>query len=106
MMQELGAVSRFPELCQIYQAIVNKQKFWAFGGQAREVGLFHEKNLRYVDHNGIRYVEQNPNSQSAYADRARRGAKIVWCIRLSDNQYVGRIENGVVYKAPQVAASS
>lgn len=102
----VGPVSKFPELCQIWQGIVNKQQYWAFSGCAKPVGHFAAKNLYYVDHDGVRYVEQNPHTSSPYASRARQGAQIVWCIRLSDNQYLGYIENGEVYMQQQVAAAS
>ena len=96
-MQAVGNISQFPELRQIYQAICNRQKYWAFDGKKHQVGWFRNKNLYYVDHNGKRYVEQNPASSSVYAKRAQEGVKIVWVIRLEDNKYLGRIEKGVVY---------
>ena len=59
-----------------------------------------------VEHEGIRYVEQNPKTTSAYAARARAGARIIWVIRtarkindqwVACNDWVGRIEDGVVW---------
>lgn len=96
-MNNLGNVSQFPELTQIYQAVVNHQSDWTFNGKKQNTQIFKNKNLYYIDHNGVRYVEQNKNSNSAYAQRVRTGAKIIWVIRLSDNCYLGRIENNVVY---------
>jgi hypothetical protein len=48
----------------------------------------------------MRYVEQNPNTKSEYADRARAGTRIVWVIRKSDSAYLGRVEDDRVFMKP------
>jgi len=99
-MQDIGPVTKYRELAAIYHGVtkmVEGQLVQLPSGLSAQIKKFHSKDLRYIDWRGIRYVEQNPNSRSAYAARARQGAKIVWCIRLRDNQYLGRIEQGQVY---------
>jgi len=107
-MQEIGPVTKFRELAQIYHGVTEMEEGQFVqlpSGLSAQVKKFRSKNLRYIDWRGIRYVEQNPNSRSAYAARARQGAKIVWCIRLRDNQYLGRIEQDQVFMKEQAWAS-
>ncbi len=109
-MRSLGNVDQFPTLRAIYEGIINATQTNVGGmlitlpanagtalGEILVVKRFQAKKLNYVDHQGVRYVEQNPNSSSAYAKRARAGAQIVWSIRLRDNQYLGYVENGEVF---------
>ena len=96
----LGDTSKFPLLHAIYEAIVHKeaQAVLPSGAKVRVKLMGHPRKLYAIDHEGIRYVEQNLNTNSQFALRARRGAKIVWVIRLRDNQYTGYIETGIVYR--------
>lgn len=101
-MKNLGSVGKFPELSKIYHAIAfGKVGDTVFPPNPPALGLkvdqFHGKKLNYVDWKGVRYVQQNPNTQSAYAARARQGSRIVWVIRLRDGAYMGCIENGEVF---------
>lgn len=36
---------------------------------------------RYIEYQGIKYMEQNPNKESKWADRVRMGDLITWGIR-------------------------
>ncbi len=104
--RNLGSVSQFPTLQAICGAIFSKTMHFSLpSGQRLRTKLF-KRSLFAVEHEGIRYVEQNTKTQSAYARRARDGARIVWAIRVArkvDNQWVacndwlGRIEDGVVW---------
>ena len=108
-----GRVEKFPELCAIADAIfTKKQGFQLPDGTRLRTKLF-KGTLYAVDHNGVRYVEQNPNTSSAYALRAKEhGARIFWVIRThrkvmdaaGAEQYVpcteewlGYVEDGGVY---------
>ncbi len=104
-MNNLGAVNQYPQLAQIYQAIANRQPTWAFNDGAGPVNVFKAKDLYYIDYEGRRYVEQNKHSHSEYAARARRGACIVWVIEEKGGQYLGRIEDGVVYMKGTVGSA-
>lgn len=96
--RNLGSVEKFSDLRHIYEAIVErKQMFVLSGGTSLQTKRFKGGKLFAVDYNGIRYVEQNPATYSAYAKRAQDGAKIVWAIRLKGNQYLGYIEDGIVH---------
>lgn len=106
-MKNLGSVGKFPDLSAIFHAV-------AFGHEGLLITLqksdpskpdphrtkiqrFTNKRLNYIDWNGVRYVQQNPNTNSAYAARARQGSRIVWVIRLRDNAYMGYVENGEAF---------
>lgn len=111
-MRNLGNVSRFPELAAICGAIFAKQRsFQLPNGDTLKTKLF-KGTLFAVDYNGFRYVEQNPDTQSAYAQKARQGHKIVWVIQTHrkvkdaagaehwvpcENLWRGRIEDGIVF---------
>lgn len=106
-MQDIGPVTKFQELARIYHGVTEMEEGQFVqlpSGLTAQVKKFRSKDLRYIDWKGIRYVEQNPNTRSAYAARARQGAKIVWCIRLRDNQYLGRVEEGQVFMKPSAMA--
>lgn len=100
----LGDTSKFPLIHAINSAIIHKEAHVVLpsGAKVRMKVMGHPRKLYAIDHEGIRYVEQNQATNSQFALRARRGAKIVWVIRLKDNQYVGFIEDGVAYKKKDV----
>ena len=43
----------------------------------------------------LRFIEQNPNTKTTYAQRARNGHTIVWVINRKENKWLGRVEDGV-----------
>jgi len=104
-MKLLGPITKFAELHRIYQAVCHGKEgdgvelvHPKLGASVMFVQRFALKDLLYLDFNGLRYVQQNPKTSSEYAARARQGAKIMWIIRLSDNQYLGVVDNGQVYQ--------
>lgn len=100
----LGDTEKFPLLHSIYGAIIHReaQAVLPGGAKVRTKIMGHPRKLYAVDYDGIRYVEQNPATNSQFAHRARKGAKIAWVIRLKDNQYIGYIEDGQVFKKKEV----
>lgn len=106
-MRNMGSVNQSRMASVIYDAVTTKSP----GHKLQEladrdsnyprslpfVSIFKGKRLQFVDFRGVRFVEQNPNTQSAYASRARQGAVIVWMIRLIDNVFLGCIEDGTVH---------
>lgn len=104
--QNMGSVSRFPELQSICGAIFSKATHFSLPNGQRVKTKIFKRELFAVEHEGVRYVEQNPQTTSAYAERARAGARIVWVIRtarkingqwVACNEWLGRIEDGVVW---------
>ena len=104
--RNLGSISQYPELQAICGAIFSKQMHFSIpNGKHLRTKLFRGM-LFAVDHEGVRYVEQNPATSSPYAQRARAGAHIVWVIRTAHkiegqwvpcNEYRGYIEDGTVW---------
>ncbi len=96
--RNLGDVNQFAVLRLIHHAIFNRIHAFALpDGRLVHTKKFKGGTLYAVDLDDRRYVEQNQNTRSAYADRARQGAKILWVIKRSNDQYLGYIEDGVVY---------
>ena len=96
--RNLGDVNKFAALRLIHFAIFNRIHSFALpDGRLVQTKKFKGGTLYAVDLDDRRYVEQNPNTQSAYADRARQGAKILWVIKRSTGEYLGYIEDDVVW---------
>lgn len=98
----LGSVSRFPQLAAIYQAICGRVLwFWLPEGESqvrcRLKIMGSDAKLVAVDHANRRYIEQNPKTQSIYAQKARDGVRIVWVINTLTGDFIGRIEDGIVW---------
>lgn len=98
----LGSVSRYPQLTAIYQAICGRVLwFWLPEGDSqtrcRIKIMGSDAKLVAVDHDHRRYIEQNPKTQSIYAQKARDGVRIVWVIDTHTGDFIGRIEDGVVW---------
>lgn len=97
--RNLGNVSQFPEIAAIYGAILGRLMHFLLptGQRIRTKTMGAPQRLVVVDHEGLRYLEQNPTTQSEYAKRTREGARIVWVIRKRDDAWLGRIEDGNVW---------
>lgn len=102
--ESLGDTRKFPLIHAINSAIIHKeaQAVLPSGAKVRIKLMGHPRKLYAIDYEGLRYVDQNPATNSQFALRVRRGAKIVWVIRLRDNQYTGYIENGQIFKKKEI----
>lgn len=58
----------------------------------RPVEKFSKSGLRNVKYSGILFVEQNPEKDSAWAEKSRNGEEITWLIKGGD--YIGRVYKG------------
>jgi hypothetical protein len=93
-----GRVEQFGELKAIWEAIWSRASMVQLpDGTKATIKSYKGGTLWAVEHKGLKYIQQNPNTRSAYADRAKGGSKIVWVIRQEPNEYLGYIENGVVW---------
>ena len=52
--------------------------------------------LRRFDVGNLLFIEQNPKKKTEWADRARKGAKIMWIIDTKFNRYLVRVEDGKI----------
>lgn len=112
-MKKHGRVENFPELCAIADAIFTKKMHFALPDGTRLRTKLFKGTLFAVDYNGVRYVEQNPETSSAYAQRVReQQARILWVIRTHrkvqdaagaeqwvpcQDEWLGRVEDGEVF---------
>jgi hypothetical protein len=77
---------------EVYTALFNNQDSLVIKGTKYDIGRFPRSGLRYVDIGKYRFVEQNPNKKSVWAQMARQGDQILWVFK--DNEYYARIVNG------------
>ncbi len=105
--RNLGSVSQFLALQAIVGAIFSRAMYFSLPDGTRLRTKLFKGSLFAVEHEGMRYVEQNLNTRSAYAERAKKGARIVWVIRtykkvgeewIPCNEWLGRIEDGNVWR--------
>ena len=54
-----------------------------------------KSKLSYVSVEGYRFIEQNPEKASRWAQRAREGHSIMWVMK--GKRYVARVEDGKFY---------
>lgn len=97
--RNLGNVSKFPEIAAIYGAILGRLMHFVLpdGQRIRTKTMGAPERLVAVDHQGLRYIEQNTKTKSEYAKRVRAGARIVWVIRKRDDAWLGYICDGNVW---------
>jgi hypothetical protein len=77
---------------KIYQAIFNNLSEVELEGKLILIQKFKSSRLRYVDLSGYRFIEQNPNKDSHWAEMARTGKKIMWVFR--GRVYYARVIDG------------
>lgn len=94
-----GRLEEFPVLNHIANAIFAGRNFVELDGERIYTKRMANGTITGLDHKGVRYVEQNPASGSPYAMRARQGERIMWVMR-QNGGYIGRVDNGVVWKDP------
>jgi len=86
-------------LCmEVYKAIFSNQKEITINGKTFKRRIFTGRSLRGFDINKWRYIEQNPAKSSEFGLRAKKGAKIMWIIRTTDNFWAGRVEDEILYR--------
>lgn len=79
-------------LRKVHQAIFSESKSVELEGKKYPIEKTSKKGLRCVYYNDYFIVEQNPNTDSHWADKAKSGDKITWAIK--GNDYVANIHNG------------
>jgi len=107
--QHMGHISKFVDLERIYLAVELQALQFARDGKRRsraavhlstgekvEPFVYHRSGLAYVQTKKAKYLQQNPNTASRYADLARQGHFIIWIIDLK-GQYLGYVMDGQVF---------
>ncbi len=65
-----------------------------FGAPNKEVRSFANGACKGIDVAGFRFITQNPNTSSKFAQMARSGQKISWVIHLQTNKWMVRVVDG------------
>ena len=99
-MDQVGPVGKYLVLNQIWMAVTEHRPYATIKGAPVFTKKFAGGTIFGMDYQNRRYIEQNPRTSSQYAVRARRGEKIMWVISLTTNEYLGRVDEGIVYLKP------
>jgi len=75
----------------VYEAVFEGVGEAEIGGEPHKLRTT-KSGLHYLDLDGLRYIEQNPDKDSASAKLAREGHNILWVIR--GRAYVARVMDG------------
>lgn len=73
------------QIKQLHEAIHNGSKEVLIDGVRYPVLIYPSNGCRYIDFEGVSFMEQNKAKNSRYAVLARRGHKITWGIREEGN---------------------
>jgi uncharacterized protein YecE (DUF72 family) len=79
-------------LRKAHNAIFSDQNTVTIEGKEYPIKKTSKKGLRCVYHDEYFFIEQNPNTNSHWAKKARNGEKITWAIK--GNQYIANIHEG------------
>ena len=104
-MERIGSVADFAVLKEIYRAVMEHRAFAQINGTTVFTRRFAGGTIFGMDYQNRRYIEQNPKTSSQYAVQARSGVKIMWVIDLKFNEYLGRVDEGIVWARPLLAAA-
>lgn len=80
-----------------FKDLADKAASYIFGDEEPDKGemrLFSGGDVVGWDYRDFRFVEQNPNTNSDSAERARNGAKILWVFRTGNKGYYAKWEDG------------
>lgn len=66
--------------------------------KGKKFPLKKAKGLRQFRVGNLLFIEQNPRKKSEWAEKARKGAKILWVIDTRKNRYLYRIVDGKLTK--------
>jgi hypothetical protein len=76
----------------ITEGIFSNKDMIKIENKSYKVKIFAKSGLRYVDVEGYRIIEQNPNKSSKWAKMAKEGKKIVWIFK--GGKYYARVVDG------------
>jgi len=76
---------------KVHKAIFSDKESVELEGKEYSVEKTSKKGLRCIYHDDYFFVEQNPETDSHWADKAKSGDKITWAIK--GNDYIANIHN-------------
>ncbi|MBD3230987.1 MAG: hypothetical protein GF329_22600 [Candidatus Lokiarchaeota archaeon] len=78
-------------LKKVHKAIFSNKESVNLEGKEYPIEKTSKKGLRCVYHDDYFFIEQNPDTNSHWADKAQKGDKITWAIK--GNDYIANIHN-------------
>ncbi|TFF88736.1 MAG: hypothetical protein EU548_08485 [Promethearchaeota archaeon] len=79
-------------LRKVHKAIFNDKDSVVLDGEKYPIERTSKKGLRCVYYDKYFFVEQNPDKDSHWAEKARKGDKITWAIK--GNDFIANIHDG------------
>lgn len=79
-------------ISKVHNAIFSSENSVILEGEEYPIEKTSQKGLRCVYHDEYFFVEQNPNTDSHWAEKARKGDQITWAIKGDD--YIANIHDG------------
>jgi len=76
----------------VYDAIFQGRPTVEIDGEVYSVKRTSKSKVRFIEHNGLTFMEQNPLKSSTWAKAAQEGHQILWVMR--ERQYLARIRDG------------
>jgi hypothetical protein len=87
-------------LRKVHDAIINNQDSVILNGEEYPIEKTSNKGLRSVSYKKFFFVEQNPDKNSHWAQKARKGDKITWAIK--GNNFIANIHNGKYHQFKEI----
>ncbi len=76
----------------VAEGIFSDKKTFEIEDKKYTVNILLKSGLRYVDLGGFRFIEQNPDKSSKWAQMAREGKQIIWVFK--GGTYYARVVEG------------
>jgi hypothetical protein len=77
---------------KVFKALFEGKEEVKVNGQSYPIKTYSPSGVKHVDISNYRYLEQNPTKNSHWAEKARKGHKIMWILK--DWEYIGLVHNG------------
>ena len=77
---------------QVYEAMFNDQEKVKIQDEVYPIETYSKSGVKHVDISSYRFIEQNPQKDSHWAEKARKGDKIMWILK--DWDYIGQVHDG------------
>jgi hypothetical protein len=77
---------------KVHDEIFHNKEFVLINEKKYPIEKTSKKGLRCVYHDKYFFVEQNPDKESHWAEKAKKGDEITWVLK--GNDYIANIHNG------------
>lgn len=77
---------------KIFCKMFEGEKQVAINGKKYPIEKYSKSGVKHVDILNYRFIEQNPEKDSHWAEKARNGQNIMWILK--DWDYIGQVYEG------------